>query len=53
MLAYDPNPETMIDASDIFGADYLASEEPIACGDYLVWRFDRAFSYRKTQPATA
>lgn len=53
VLAYDPNPETMIDASDIFGADYLASEEPIACGDYLVWRFDRAFSYRKTQPATA
>jgi isopenicillin N synthase-like dioxygenase len=53
VLAYDPNPETMIDARDIFGADYVAREEPITCGDYLVWRFDRAFSYRKTDPATA
>jgi hypothetical protein len=53
VLAYDPNPETMIDAREIFGADYVAREEPITCGDYLVWRFDRAFSYRKTEPATA
>lgn len=53
VLAYDPNPETMIDARELFGADYRAGEEPITCGDYLVWRFGRAFSYRKAEPATA
>lgn len=53
VLAYDPNPETMIDARELFGADYPAGEEPITCGDYLVWRFGRAFSYRKAEPATA
>lgn len=53
VLAYDPNPETMIDARGIFGADYPAREEPITCGDYLVWRFDRAFSYRKSQNPAA
>ncbi|MEZ5756893.1 MAG: 2-oxoglutarate and iron-dependent oxygenase domain-containing protein [Emcibacteraceae bacterium] len=44
VLAYDPNPETIIDAVDIFGK---ANEPAISCGDYLAWRFDRAFSYRK------
>lgn len=53
VLAYDPNPETMIDAREIFGAGYDACEEPITCGDYLVWRFDRAFSYRKAEAETA
>ena len=44
VLAFDPNPETIIDARDIFGT---SSEEPITCGDYLNWRFNKAFSYRK------
>lgn len=47
VLAFDPDPDTMIDARDVFGADYQAKEMPITCGDYLVWRFDKAFSYRK------
>ena len=47
VLAFDPNPETMIDAKEVFGADYETKEEPITCGDYLNWRFDKAFSYRK------
>ena len=47
VLAFDPDPETLIDAREIFGADHPAREAPIACGDYLVWRFDKAFSYRK------
>lgn len=44
VLAFDPNPETIIDAKDIFGK---SSEEPITCGEYLNWRFNKAFSYRK------
>ena len=47
VLAFDPNPETMIDPKDIFGKNFQANEEPITCGDYLVWRFGKAFSYRK------
>lgn len=46
VLAYDPNPETQIDARDVFGPE-TASADPITCGDYLLWRFEKAFSYRK------
>ena len=47
VLAFDPNPETMIDSRDVFGKDHPAREQPITCGDYLNWRFEKAFSYRK------
>jgi isopenicillin N synthase-like dioxygenase len=47
VLAYDPNPETIIDSRDVFGADHPASTPPTTCGDYLVWRFGKAFAYRK------
>lgn len=47
VLAFDPNPETIIDAHDAFGSGHTPNEPPITCGDYLNWRFDRAFSYRK------
>jgi len=46
VMAFDPNPETIIDANDIPGL--TAVEEPITCGDYLTWRFEKAFSYRKS-----
>ncbi len=46
VLAFDPDPDTLIDAREIFGAGHAAKEEPITCGDYLVWRFGKAFSYR-------
>ena len=46
VLAYDPEPQTMIDAHDILGPDIEAKEAPITCGDYLTWRFGKAFSYR-------
>ena len=46
VLAFDPDPDTEIDARQIFGRDYAAKESPITCGDYLIWRFKRAFSYR-------
>lgn len=47
VLAFDPNPETKIDARDIFGADHEAQQEAITCGDYLIWRFGKAFAYRQ------
>ncbi|MEM9061688.1 MAG: 2OG-Fe(II) oxygenase family protein [Pseudomonadota bacterium] len=47
VLAWDPNPETLIDARQVHGPGVTAAEEPIACGDYLLWRFGKAFAYRK------
>ncbi len=44
VLAFDPNPETIIDANTIPGLQ--SSEDAITCGDYLLWRFAKAFSYR-------
>ena len=43
VLAFDPDPETMIDAREVVGT---ASQEPTTCGDYLIWRFNKAFAYR-------
>ncbi len=47
VLAYDPDPETLIDAREIYGKNYHPREEAITCGDYLNWRFNKAFSYRR------
>ena len=47
VLAYDPDPETLIDAKEIYGKKYQPKEEAITCGDYLNWRFNKAFSYRR------
>ena len=47
VLAFDPDPETIIDATEVFGSGYQSEQSPITCGDYLVQRFERAFSYRK------
>ena len=38
--------ETIIDANDVFGPNYRSKDNPITCGDYLIWRFGKAFSYR-------
>lgn len=46
VLAWDPNPETLIDAGAVPGAGPV-KEAPITCGDYLLWRFGKAFAYRK------
>ncbi len=48
VLAYDPNPETIVDARTLFPNDEC--QETISCGDYLDWRFARAFAYRQTKP---
>ncbi|SMC11627.1 2-oxoglutarate-dependent ethylene/succinate-forming enzyme [Roseovarius aestuarii] len=47
VVAYDPNPETAIDAREVFGDGHVVRNEPITCGEYLEWRFAKAFSYRK------
>jgi isopenicillin N synthase-like dioxygenase len=47
VLAFDPNPETVVDAGAVFGPSHVAKEPPITVGDYLVWRFAKAFAYRK------
>ena len=47
VLAFDPDPDTMIDARDIYGNNHQTQNDPITCGDYLNWRFEKAFSYRK------
>lgn len=43
VLAFDPNPETIIDSSFI---TKNKNENTITCGDYLNWRFKKAFTYR-------
>ena len=45
VIAYDPEPDTIIDSQNIFGKK--SEFQPITCGDYLIWRFNKAFSYRK------
>ncbi|MGI9355083.1 MAG: isopenicillin N synthase family dioxygenase [Rhizobiaceae bacterium] len=47
VLAFDPDPETVIDARDIFGRHHVAKEEATTCGNYLDWRFKKAFEHRK------
>ncbi|MEL7463024.1 MAG: 2OG-Fe(II) oxygenase family protein [Pseudomonadota bacterium] len=46
VLAYDPGPNTMIDPRAVYGPDVETQYEPITCGDYLEWRFAKAFAYR-------
>lgn len=47
VLAFDPNPETAIDARDLYGESHTPNEPATTCGDYLEWRFNKAFAYRK------
>ena len=47
VLAYDPNFETFVDPGAFCAGDETPRDEPILCGDYLLWRFERAFAYRR------
>ena len=47
VLAYDPNFETLVDPGAFCAEDETPHDEPITCGDYLLWRFRKAFSYRQ------
>ena len=46
VLAFDPDPDTRIDAKDIFGPQHSPQHDATTCGDYLIWRFGKAFAYR-------
>jgi isopenicillin N synthase-like dioxygenase len=52
VLAYDPNFETQIDARDFCPDGESPVEAAIACGDYLLWRFEKAFAYRQAVSPT-
>ena len=47
VMAFDPDPDTLIDPSEINAINKIKNDDPITCGDYLIWRFNKAFSYRK------
>lgn len=47
VLAYDPEPDTLIDPRAVFGPDVETAYAPTTCGDYLEWRFAKAFDYRR------
>jgi isopenicillin N synthase-like dioxygenase len=53
VLAFDPNPETMIDAAEVHGLAHQSGQAPISCGDYLAWRFAKAFAYRDKNQVSA
>jgi isopenicillin N synthase-like dioxygenase len=48
VLAFDPNPETLIDPAQVNDGVGPSIQDKITCGDYLQWRFAKAFSYRDT-----
>lgn len=45
VLAFDPDPETSVDAREVFPLQEPLAP-PIRCGDYLAWRFGKSFDYR-------
>ena len=47
VLAYDPNFETLVDPRAFCAEGETPRAAPITCGDYLLWRFGKAFSYRR------
>ena len=47
VLAYDPDFETPVDPRTFCAANETPHDEPILCGDYLLWRFEKAFAYRR------
>ncbi|NKC00650.1 MAG: 2OG-Fe(II) oxygenase [Pseudomonadales bacterium] len=50
VLAFDPNPETVIDPVD-FRSNEAPKPDTVTCGEYLDWRFSKAFAYRRTGEA--
>ncbi len=53
VLAFDPNPETVIDPAHTMGADAAPEHSRTTCGDYLLWRFAKAFAYRQQDTTNA
>ncbi len=49
VFAFDPDPDTLVDPRQVVAAP-TPVDEPIRCGDYLQWRFGKAFAYRAGTP---
>ena len=47
VLAYDPNYETRLAPEAFCGPGERPKAGPVTCGDYLMWRFRKAFAYRR------
>ena len=47
VVAVDPDYDTMIDPSALLAEGVEPHYPPVLCGDYILERFDKAFSYRK------
>jgi isopenicillin N synthase-like dioxygenase len=47
VVAYDPDYDTLIDPIMVCKPGQEPKYEPISCGDYLTWRFAKAFGYRQ------
>ena len=47
VLAFDPDYRTLVDPATFCEPGESPREEAILCGDYLMWRFGKAFSYRQ------
>ena len=48
VLAYDPNFETIVDPEPLRREGDPPARQCTTCGDYLLWRFGKAFSYRQS-----
>jgi isopenicillin N synthase-like dioxygenase len=44
---FDPHPDTIVDPRDLLDDKGASKYPPIACGDYIVERFGKAFKYRR------
>jgi isopenicillin N synthase-like dioxygenase len=44
---FDPHPDTVIDPADLLADRSSAKYPPITCGDYILDRFAKVFTYRK------
>ena len=45
-IAYDPNFETLVESRTFCDKDDTPKWDDITVGDYLMWRFNKAFAYR-------
>lgn len=46
VLAFDPDPDTLVDPRQIVRDQAAPADAPIKVGDYLQWRFGKSFAYR-------
>ncbi|TFH49374.1 MAG: isopenicillin N synthase family oxygenase [Lysobacterales bacterium] len=47
-LFFDPDVNTCIDPAEVIGSDEQPRYPPVTCGEYILSRYQAAFSYRKS-----